>query len=91
MQVQVIENRYKNLFKTELNEMTCCNVTKHSIMIKDNLKLIIQGNCQVPKPLEKELIMSWIEENIIKNLVPQSKYIRITGLSLQTQMQNNLH
>lgn len=45
---------YEDMFKTEIDEMTACNVTEHSIITRSH-QPIVQKNFQIPKLIEKEI------------------------------------
>jgi hypothetical protein len=49
-----IEDKYEDMFKTELDQLTACNIVEHKICTISDLP-IVQRNFQIPKLLEKEI------------------------------------
>jgi hypothetical protein len=57
-----IEEKYKGMFKTELDQLTACKIVEHRIITSSELP-IVQRNFQISKHFEDE-----IEENVKKLL-----------------------
>ncbi|KAI5151526.1 hypothetical protein ENBRE01_2196 [Enteropsectra breve] len=66
------KNQFKDIFKTEIDEMTACVVGEHRIPLIENTRPIVERNFQIPKNLEDEVDKE-IKKNLKNGIITESK------------------